>query len=157
MKNKLIIVTGSVASGKTTVAKKIAKKYKLEYVDLNSLIKKNKLYDFYDRKFKSYVVDVKKMNKFLRRYIEGKDLVIDSHLSHFLGKKYVDLCIVVKCDLKILRKRLEKRKYSKEKIKENLDAEIFDVCLEEAKEEGYKIKVVDGSRDLKSKDIENLI
>ena len=41
-----------------------------------------------------------------------------------------------------LKKRLEKRGYSKQKIRENMDAEIFDVCLNEAKEEGHKIKIV---------------
>jgi broad-specificity NMP kinase len=45
--------------------------------------------------------------------------------------------------LKKLKKRLEKRNYSKSKIRENLDAEIFDVCLVEAKEKGHKIKVIE--------------
>ena len=88
------------------------------------------------------------MNKILIEIIEKskKDLVIDSHLSHYLPKKYVDLCVVTKCDLKVLKKRLEKRKYSKEKIRENLDVEIFDICLNEAKEKGHKVKVVDTSK-----------
>ena len=75
-----------------------------------------------------------------------KLLVIDSHLSHYLPKKYVKLCVVTKCDLKVLKKRLEKRKYSKGKVRENLDAEIFDVCLNEAKELGHKVKVVDTTK-----------
>ncbi|MEK6934559.1 MAG: AAA family ATPase, partial [Nanoarchaeota archaeon] len=121
----IIIITGTSGSGKTKVAREIAKKYKLKYVDVGSLIIKNKLYDKYDRKFKSYIVDERKLNRFLIKLIKKeKNLVLDSHLSHYLDKKYVDLCIVTKCDLKILKKRLEKRKYSKEKIKENLEAEI---------------------------------
>lgn len=141
---KIIIVTGSVAAGKTTVAKKLAKKYKAKYVDVNKLIKENKLYDYYDKKDKSYVVDIKKLNKFLINLIKKskESLVIDSHLSHYLPKKYVDLCVVVKCELKKLKKRLEKRKYSNKKIKENLEVEIFDVCLTEAKERGHKLKIV---------------
>ena len=74
----------------------ISKKYNLKYVDVTSLIKKNKLYDRYDRKLKSYVVDVKKLNKFLIKLVsKNNDLVIDSHMSHFLDKKYVDLCVVI--------------------------------------------------------------
>ena len=145
----IIVVTGAIAAGKTTVAKKLAKKHNLEYLDINSIIKKNKLYEKYDRKFNSYIVDVKKLNKFLIKYIkEHPDLVIDSHLSHYLDKKYVDLCVVVKCDIKVLKKRLEKRKYSKNKIRENLDAEILDVCLVEASEKGHKIKVIDTSKGI---------
>ena len=51
---KAIIVTGSVCSGKTTMAKKIAKKFKYKYVDVNKLIKEKRLYDDYDSVMKSY-------------------------------------------------------------------------------------------------------
>lgn len=146
----IICVSGSVCTGKTTLAKLIAKKYKLKYVDVNKLIKKHKLYEKYDRKFKTYLVDIKKLNKFLIKLIKkNKNLVIDSHLSHYLPKKYVNLCIITKCDLKILEKRLKKRKYSKEKIRENLDAEIFNICLNEAKEMKHKIKIIDTTKGLK--------
>ncbi|MBI5073371.1 AAA family ATPase, partial [Candidatus Woesearchaeota archaeon] len=70
-------------------------------------------------------------------------LVIDSHVSHYLPKKYVDLCIVTKTNLKKLKKRLQKRNYSKAKIRENMDCEIFDVCLIEAQEAGHRVKVVE--------------
>ena len=153
---KVIIVTGSVASGKTTLAEKLAKKLNFEYLDVNKII--NKIYEGYDKKRKSKIVDVKKLNKNLIKEINDfkslnkktnikknnkkivKGLIIDSHLSHYLPKRYVDLCIVTKCDLKKLEKRLRKRGYSKEKIRENLDAEIFDVCLNEAKELGHNVK-----------------
>jgi len=142
---KTIIVTGSAATGKTTIAKKLAKEKNYKYIDLNSLIKKHKLYDFYNKSLKTYEVDTKKLNKFLIDLIETSksNLIIDSHLSHYLPKKYVNLCIVTKCNLKELKKRLQKRKYSKNKIRENLDAEILDTCLIEAKK--HKIKIIDTS------------
>jgi len=139
----VIIVTGSVGTGKTTFAKKLAKKLKHKYVDVNKLIAKKKLSSGYDKKRKCRIVDVKKLNRALIDLIKKeKNLVIDSHLSHYLPKKYVDKCYVTKCSLKDLEKRLKKRKYSKDKIRENLDAEIFDVCFEEAKKKGHNIKVV---------------
>jgi len=57
--------------------------------------------------------------------------------------KYINLCILTKCDLKELKKRLEKRKYSKAKIRENLDSEIFDICLNEAIEKSHTILIID--------------
>ena len=136
---KLLAVTGTPCTGKTTLAKKLSKKLNYEYVDVNKLIEKNKLSSGYDRKRKCKIIDIKKLNNFLVNKIikkSKKNLVIDSHLSHYLPKKYVDLCIVTKCDLKELNKRLKKRKYNKDKIKENLECEIFDVCLNEAKDVG---------------------
>ena len=154
----IIVVTGSSCVGKTKVAMAITEKYDLEYFDVYGFIKKNKIYDKYDRKWNSFLVDVEKLKKALVDVVKNKDnLVIDSHLSHYLDKKYVDLCVVVKCDIKILKKRLEKRKYSKLKIRENLDAEIFDTCLVEATEKGHNIKVIDTSKGFKKSLLKNLI
>jgi len=143
----IIIVTGCPGTGKTTIAKKIARQKKLKYIDVNQLIKDNKLYFYYNKKENAYVVDVKKLNNFLIKMIKKeKNLVLDSHLSHYIQSKYVDECIVTKCDLKELKKRLKKRKYSKEKIRTNLDCEIFDVCHIEALENKHNVKVIKTSR-----------
>ena len=107
-----IIVTGSVGSGKTTLAKKLSKNTKSKYIDVNKIIKENKLNEKYDKKRKCYVVDIKKLNKILIKLIKDSDknLVIDSHMSHYLPQKHVSGCIVTKCSLKTLEKRLKKRK-----------------------------------------------
>ena len=145
---KVIAITGTPGTGKTTLGRKMAREKGCKYVDVTKLVKENKLYDSYDRKKKAYDVDVKKLNRFLIKMIlsetqkKTKCLLIDSHMSHYLPSRYVDLCIVTKTDLKTLKKRLEKRGYSKSKVRENMDAEIFDVCLQEAKEEGHKIRVL---------------
>ncbi len=147
----IIVVTGIPGTGKTTVAKKIARKIKAEYIDVNKVINKYRLSRGYDRKRQCKIVDIDKLNKVLIKIIKNskKSLVIDSHLAHFLDKKHVNLCVVTKCDLKVLKKRLEKRGYKKEKIRENLDAEIFDVCLMEAAALGHKIKIIDTSKGVK--------
>jgi len=141
---KITIVTGSVCSGKTTIAKRLAKKNKAKYVDVNKIINKNKPCESYDKKRKCKVVDTKKLNKALIKIIKAskENLVIDSHMSHFLPPKYVDECIVTKTSIKKITNRLKKRKYSKAKIKENIDVELFDVCLNEAKEIGHKVKII---------------
>lgn len=148
---KAVIVTGSVCSGKTTVAKLIANKYNYKYLDVNKLIKEKKLYEGYDKELDSYIIDERKLVKILKSLIKKSKtkFVIDSHLSHYLPKSQVELCIVTKCDLKELKRRLKNRGYSEKKIRVNLDAEIFDVCLIEAKEKGHKIKVIDTTKGLK--------
>ncbi|MBW2994969.1 adenylate kinase family protein [Candidatus Woesearchaeota archaeon] len=147
---RVILVTGTPCTGKTTYAKKFAEKQSYKYVDVNTIIQEHKLKEHYDRKRRCYVIDTDRLNKALIKLIKDtkgkeKGLVIDSHLSHHLPKQYVDLCIVTKCSLKELKNRLQKRHYPKSKIEENLQAEIFEVCLTEAKEQGHKIKIVDTS------------
>lgn len=130
-----MVVTGSVGTGKTFIAKKLAKDKNLGYLSINSVIDKYKLSKGYDKKRKCKIVDVNKLVKVLVKIIKEskKNLIIDGHLSHYIPGKYVKECIVTKCDIKELKKRLEKRKYSKDKIRENLDVEILDIILEEAK------------------------
>ena len=164
---KIIIITGSVGTGKTTLAKKLCNKLLLEYIDVNKIIAKYRIAVGYDRKRRSKIVDAEKLIKALikeinnikkanKKYSKNKaknGIVIDSHLSHCLPKKYVDLCIVTKCELKELKKRLKRRKYPEEKIRENLDAEIFDICLNEAREEGHKAIVIDTTKGINISEI----
>jgi len=139
-----IIVTGTPGTGKTVAAKAIAKQLRYPYLSLKKFTKDYNLRESYDKERKTYEVDTNKLVKELKKFLKNKkDIVIDGHLSHYLPKSYVDLCVVTKCSLKTLQQRLKKRRYSKAKIRENLDAEIFDVCLTEAKERGHKVKVID--------------
>lgn len=142
---RVICVSGTAGSGKTTFAKKLAKEKGFVYIDANEIIKKEKLYDSYNHSLKTYEVDIKKFRKFFTLLIKlahNKGVVIDSHLSHFLSPKIIDECIIMKTSIPKLRSRLKKRKYSKKKIEENVDSENFDVCYNEAVELGHKIKVI---------------
>jgi len=146
----IIIISGTPCTGKTTLAKKLMNKLNYPLLNINKFIKEKKISAGYDQKRKSEIIDIKRLNKEIIKEIETikkkhkpEGIIIDSHLSHHIPKKYIDLCIITKCHLKTLEKRLKKRKYNKEKIRENLDCEIFDICLNEAKESGHKILIVD--------------
>ncbi len=151
---KTIIVTGTPGTGKTTIAKKLAKKLGYYYLDVHRRISGHGLSEGYDKKRRTKIVDIKKLNKFLISKIKTikksnkntKGIIIDSHLSHYLPRKYVDFCIVTKCDIKELNKRLKKRKYPKNKIQENIQAEIFNICHNEALERKHKMIVVDTTK-----------
>ncbi len=137
-----IIITGTPGVGKTTLAKKFVKK---GYFRLNLHDHYKEISTDYNRSKQCYDIDLRKFKALVKKVQKEHDkIVIDSHIAHLLPPSMVDLCIVLTCsNLKKLEKRLVKRKYSKKKIRENLDAEIFQVCLVETKEKGHKIKVFD--------------
>ncbi len=155
---KIVIVTGTPGTGKTAVSKKLAKRLNYFYVDVNKLIFSHKLSEGYDKKRKTKIVDINKLNEALINYMDFlkmiidknikkyKGIIIDSHLSHYLPRKYVDFCIITKCGIKELNRRLTKRNYPKDKIQENLQAEIFDVCCTEAVENRHKVIIVDTAK-----------
>lgn len=145
----IIIVTGTPGTGKTTYAKKLASKKGYKYIDVSEIIKKHKLGENKNKELDYVEVDTDKLNKILIEIIKHTkknklSLVIDSHLSHYLPKEYVDKCIVMMCSNRSeLKKRLKERGYSEEKIKENLEAEIMESCLQDALRFGHNVEVVD--------------
>lgn len=147
---KVIVISGTPGTGKSTLAKLLAKNLDYQRLDLHHYYKN--IASRYNRSKQCYDIDIKKLGKLVsdlkkkgeKKGIKG--LVIDSHISHLLPKKLVDLCVVLTCsNLKILQRRLKKRKYSKKKVEENLQAEIFQICLTEAKERKQKAITFDST------------
>ncbi len=138
--SKIIVISGTPGVGKSTLAKYLAKKFNFLRLDLHDYYKE--ISTGYNRSKRCYDIDLKKLEELVNSF--QRDLVIDSHIAHLLPKKRVDLCVILTCsNLKKLEKRLIKRDYSKKKIRENLDSEIFQICLNEAKEKGHKVLVFD--------------
>jgi len=129
---RVIIVTGTPGTGKTTLANNLSKKLNFHYLDANKIIKEYDISEGYDKKRDTNIIDTKKLNLALIKEINNhkkieNGIIIDSHLSHYLPKRHVDVCIVTKCDLKELENRLRNKKYSKSKIRENMDAYLISV------------------------------
>lgn len=155
MHMKTIIITGSVGTGKTTLARKLCRKTGFAYGDANLIIAKHKLNKNYDKKKGCFVVDEQRLATALLAEISSarkkkeKGIIFDSHMAQCLPKKAVDLCIVTTCEISELAKRLKRRGYPAAKIRENVQCEIFQVCLEDATEKKYKIIVQDTTAPFK--------
>lgn len=142
----MIIITGTPGTGKTTLAKSLAKKIGFDYVDLNEFARSNNFVVGYDELRDCDIIDEENLSEKIIHL--PKDSIIDSHMSHFIDSSLIDKCIVTKCNLAELKKRLEARGYSSEKVRENLDSEIFDTCRIEAEEEGYNPIIVWTDQDI---------
>lgn len=155
---KIICVSGNPGTGKTTLSKKLAKALDYKYLDVNKIIKDHNLSEGYDEENKCEIIDTKKLNKVLVSIIkESKNLIIDSHLSHYLPKKYVDLCVVTTCDISVLKERLKKRGYDTKKVKDNVESEIFDNIVIESKELKHNLLIVNTTEGYKLKNIVDFI
>ena len=162
--NMLIAITGTPGTGKSTFTKLLAKRINAIVLNGNEIIEKYSLQEGFDKRRDCNIVDAKKFGKacikeylVLRRLYKGHDMIIDSHLSHHIPKHYVSLCIVCRAKLSTLKKRLSKRRYKKQKILENMDAEIFEVCLQEAKDFGHRIIEYDSEMDNLTEIIKTLV
>ena len=137
----IISITGTPGTGKNTVSKLVAKKLGWEAIDLNKLAKEKNLFIGFDEKRKCDIVDIKKLNLEIKKL--KKDAIIQSHYSHELNS---DIVIVLRTNPAELRKRLEKRGWPKEKIEENVEAEIMEICKSDALNKTNKVFEVDTTK-----------
>jgi len=125
----VVAITGTPGAGKSRLAKLICKKCKCTgVVELSELAIKRKLLVGKD-KFGSGIVDIAGLEKIMKRYIATNSglILIVGHLAPELDI-WFDMAIVVRADLKKLARRLERRKYPKEKTRENIISEAYDYC-----------------------------
>jgi adenylate kinase len=135
----LIALSGTPGCGKTSVSKRLAKKLDFKLLTLNYFIKREKLYSGYDKKRKTYIADLKKIQKFVDKKIKN-NYIIDSHMSHLLK---VDKVIVLRCEPEELKKRLKRKGWSKKKILENIEAELIGIISSEARKKHKKVYDID--------------
>ncbi|KAI8804289.1 P-loop containing nucleoside triphosphate hydrolase protein [Cladochytrium replicatum] len=128
-----ILITGTPGTGKTTTAELVALAAVLDYIEVGKIIKETGLHEGFDDEFQSYVIDA------LERMMQDG------------GKRWFDLVVVLRTDNTVLYERLEKRGYSTKKISENIECEIMQVVLEEARE-SYAEDVV----ELESNSVEQM-
>ena len=59
--------------------------------------------------------------------------VVEYHSSEFFPERWFQSVYVIRCETNILFKRLEERGYNAKKIQNNVEYEIFQVSLDEAR------------------------
>jgi adenylate kinase len=149
-----LVITGNPGVGKHTSTKFVAQKIReTKIIDINELVIAKNVILEKDTKF-GIEVDVKKLSGLIaheitktmktRKTASQRNLVIVGHLAPYVLKpSEVDLVFVLRRSPYEIIKTFELRKYSLEKIKENVASEILDVCLYDALKRFGKNKIVE--------------
>ncbi len=142
---EIIVVTGTPGTGKTAFSQALAKSIGADYLNLTDYVSKYRLYSGTDRSRRTKIVNVAKARKSLGRVLMKKReaLVVDSHISEgIIPKRTVRRAFVLRCHPKVLEARLRAKKWKRNKIRENVLAEIIDSCLVSAVKYYGRRKVV---------------
>lgn len=158
-----IIITGTPGVGKTTTATHLVElanadtstsssepQISLKHVSINTIAKQHDFYESYDAELDTHVVDEEKLLDHVQELMSDGagdgGYVIDWHVCDIFPERWVDLVVVLRCqDTQVFYERLtksknnaetsgEKRGYTGKKLEENVDAEIFGVIADEARE-----------------------
>ena len=132
---RVIIVTGTPGVGKSTVSKELSSRLVCRLVSVGDLVKDERLYTRVDRKRDTLVADMDQTSKRLSDIVSGSSemLIVEGHYAvDVVPQETVKLVFVLRRDPEELREILRKRSYGEQKIRENIAAEILDVCLYDA-------------------------
>ncbi|MFA5382640.1 MAG: adenylate kinase family protein [Candidatus Micrarchaeia archaeon] len=136
-----ILITGTPGTGKTEISKELAKKLKMQLINVNELIEKHKFFNKIDKEDNSKIVNLKDLEDYLRNHISSEEgFIVESHLLCELELP-ADFVFVLRTHPNLLRSRLSKRKYIKDKLENNISCEILDYCLLKS-ESNYPIEII---------------
>lgn len=129
----MIIITGTPGTGKTTLTESLKEDFDACYISINGLLEKYDLNLGIDEKRGYKIVDTEKMIPIIDKIKEKtqkKTIIFEGHLAQDYPN--ADMVIVLRCNPKVLRKRLNTRDWKTEKIDENVSAEILGICTQES-------------------------
>ncbi|CAG8608736.1 6424_t:CDS:2, partial [Racocetra persica] len=127
-----ILITGTPGTGKTTLSQLASESTGLLHINVGELVKEKSLHQ--------------------EDTLSNGGNIVDFHSCEVFPERWFDLVLVLRTDNTILYDRLKGRGYSQKKITENIDSEIFQVILEEARE-SYPAEIV---VELQSNTIEDM-
>ncbi len=136
-----ILITGTPGTGKTTLSQEVAQLTGLNYINIGEVAKENNFYLNYDTELQSYELDEDKVIDELDDMMREGGNVVDYHGCDFFPERWFDIVFVLRTGNTLLYERLEKRAYSQRKIQENVQCEIFQTILDEARD-SYKPEIV---------------
>jgi adenylate kinase len=133
MPASVVAITGSPGTGKTSVGNRL-RQMGFFVMNLFDFAKKYDCLSSFDEHRDSYIIDDEKLQHKLTQYLHaGHGLVIiESHYADLIPEEFVIKCYVLSAPIKVLRKRYEEREYARDKIEENIQAEIMQVCWVDA-------------------------
>ncbi|CAF3466531.1 unnamed protein product [Rotaria socialis] len=161
-----IVVCGTPGVGKSRLCEALCSKNKsLTYININALAKQEKFLLEYDDENECRILDDEAVHDYLNEeYFEKSTppsgLVLDYHSAGIIPESdHIHGIFVVRCSNDKLYDRLKQRNYSAKKIEQNIQSEIFQVCLDEAEEsfdEDIVHKITNETEDDFEKNVENL-
>ncbi|CRK87610.1 CLUMA_CG001406, isoform A [Clunio marinus] len=153
MKQPNILVTGTPGAGKTYFAKAIADKYDLNFIEVSRIVQEHHFTDGFDETLDCPILDEDKLLDFLEPIMKEGGNVVEYHSSEFFPERWFHAVYVVRCDTDVLFKRLEERGYNAKKIQNNIECEIFQMAMDEAKT-SYKSNIITEVRGEKQEDLQ---
>ncbi|KAF5197342.1 Adenylate kinase isoenzyme 6-like protein [Thalictrum thalictroides] len=128
-----ILVTGTPGVGKTTTSSLLADATQLNHINIGELVKQKNLHDGWDDEFDCHIINEDLVCDELENIMDEGGNIVDYHGCDFFPERWFDRVVVLQTSNPVLYDRLSNRGYQGAKLSNNIECEVFQVLLEEAK------------------------
>lgn len=148
-----ILITGTPGTGKSSICEKLLPMLpNFEYINVGEFASERQLYSDYDEELECHILDEDAVLENLKPIMEDETggIIVDYHGCDFFPKEWFDAVFVLRTSTTPLFDRLSDRGYSQKKLDSNVESEIYQIILDEAKstfERVYEFKN-DGPTDM---------
>lgn len=161
-----LLVTGTPGTGKSTVASRLCKAFEEAgapeespfYINVTDLVKNNSsefAVDF-DQVRDCFVIDEDVVLDYLEPLMQSGKVLLEHHSSEWFPERWFSRVVVLRCTTNQLYQRLEARGYTPAKVQENVQAEIMNICVDEALE-SYDHSIVSVFENNSERDLEEIV
>eukprot|EP01137_Pigoraptor_chileana_P014534 Opistho-2@69272 len=136
-----VLITGTPGTGKTTTCEMLASATGLTHINIGQIVKDKELHTGWDEEYECFVLDEDKVCDELEEQMSAGGCVVDHHTVDFFPERWFDLVVVLRTDNTLLYDRLTSRGYAEKKLTDNVECEIMQVILDEARD-SYSSEIV---------------
>ncbi|XP_015795437.1 adenylate kinase isoenzyme 6 [Tetranychus urticae] len=132
-----ILITGTPGTGKTSICEKLLSSlHNYQYINVGEFAAERQLYIEYDHQLECHVLDEDAVVEQMRPIMEDDQggIIVDFHGCDLFPEEWFDQVFVLRTSNTPLFDRLSDRGYSQKKLDTNVESEIFQVILDEAKQ-----------------------
>jgi len=132
---RIIVITGTPGVGKTSVSRLLASKLGALHLDVTKLALEEGIVEGMDEERETFIADLDRLQERISELVNSTDglVIVEGHYAQeVVSRDEVLQAFVLRREPNQLREELKRRGYQGNKLLENLEAEILDVCLLEA-------------------------
>lgn len=126
----------------------------LIWINVGEFAKEKGCLGDYDEELQCHELDEDKLVDELEEVMSRGGVILDHHMTDFYPERWFDIVFVLRTKNDLLYDRLLARGYVGKKLENNIEAEIFQTILDEAKE-SYREEIVHELESNCQKDVEN--
>jgi adenylate kinase len=129
-----LAISGTPGTGKTATGMLLAKKLRLEVLELSQLVEREKLYSSRDRARDTLVANMEALEEHLAALLPQarRTYLVLGHFADIVPDELLKYLVILRCHPIVLADRLKARQWAHTKILENIQAEILGECTSQA-------------------------